>query len=224
MNKQALILTILGITGALLPVAASADDNNSYAAVDAGPAIFSGQSAQDIESIINGGNGNVPLNSSFTNSTGYRFTYGYQINSNWGIEVSYVDLGESDFTISQSGSGGAGYQSITGDTRARGWGLSGVGTYPIDDQWSLFARVGAIDARVSLSNDTNTSLGTLTLSNTSTDWRAMFGAGISWSFAEDWTARLGWDQYHQLGDSSFTSQVTVNFISVGIGYSFPLSY
>ncbi|MGA9851492.1 MAG: outer membrane beta-barrel protein [Gammaproteobacteria bacterium] len=224
MNKQTFILIILGITGISLPAAATADDNNSYAAFDAGPSIFNGQSAQNILTLIGAGNADTPLTSSFTNSTGYRLTGGYQFNSNWGMEVSYADFGESDFSIAHLAGGDASELPVIGGTRAWGWSLAGVGTLPLDDHWSLFARLGAIDARVKLFSNANTSLGTFTNSKTSTDWKATFGGGVSWSFTDDWAVRLGWDQYHDLGSSNTTGEATVNLISVGIVYSFPLTY
>ncbi|MGH8370522.1 MAG: outer membrane beta-barrel protein [Gammaproteobacteria bacterium] len=200
-------------------LAAPGTGNNSYAAFDAGPSVFNGQSAQDILTLTGAGNTGTPSASSFTNSTAYRLTGGYQLDPNWGIEVSYVDLGESDYSISQSLS-----SNDTGGTRAWGWGFSGVGTLPLNDHWSLFARFGATDARVTLFRNIDTSIGTVAAGNASTEWRAMFGAGIGWSVADDWTIRLGWDQYHALGSSNHTGEVTANMISVGIVYSFPLTY
>lgn len=224
MHKQILTLLILSMASILLPAVAAADDNNSYAAFDVGPAYFSGQSAQNILNLIGAGNANTPLVSSFTNSTAYRLTGGYQFDPNWGIEVSYVDLGESDFSISHLLTGATNGLTNTGGTKAWGWSLAGVGTLPLDDQWSLFARLGAIDARVKLFNDTNTDVGTLANSKTSTNSRATFGGGINWSFTDDWTVRLGWDQYRDLGNNNTTGETTVNLISVGVVYAFPLTY
>lgn len=224
MSKQLCIFILLGITCILLPTAAMADDNNSYIAFDAGPSIFSGQSAQTILTLVGSGNTSAPLSSSFTNSTAYRLTGGYQFDAYWGIEVSYVDLGESDFSISHLLMGGAGELPVTGGTRAWGWSLAGAGTFPLGDHWALFARLGAIDARVKLFSNVNTDLGTFVNSRTSTDWKAAFGGGINWSFTDDLSVRLGWDQYHDLGDSNATGETTVNLISLGIVYAFPLAY
>ncbi|HET7396683.1 MAG TPA: outer membrane beta-barrel protein [Gammaproteobacteria bacterium] len=224
MTRTLLASLVLASAVLWLPVIAHADDDNSYAEFDAGSAIFSGKSAQSIGSLIGAGNVTTGSGSSFSNSTGYRLIGGYQINPTWGVEASYVDLGESDFSILQPGFLNAGNPDYTGGTRVWGWGVAGTGTLPLDDHWALFARLGAIDAHVKLFYITNTNLGILTASNSSADWKATLGAGVNWSFTDDWSVHFGWDHYHKLGNSHTTGEATVNLISVGIVYAFPLAY
>lgn len=223
MSRYPIAWVIFIVAPVLFPTPGLAADNNinnTYIAFDVGRSAFS-QSAQDILVLDGAGSSNTALGSSFSSPVAYRFTGGYRLDEDWRIELNYVDLGEADYSIQQSGFGGA---DESGGTRAWGWSLAGVGVLPLNDHWSLFGRVGAIDARVTLFKNASTSIGNLMMNNTSTVWKPVFGGGISWSFADNWSMHLGWDQYRQLGSSDTTGAVTVNLISLGVVYAFPLNY
>jgi OmpA-OmpF porin, OOP family len=224
MTRSLFVCLVVANAVLWLPLSAAADDNNSYAGFDVGPVVYSGESAQTILPLIGAGHASGTETSSFTNSSAFRLFGGYQFNSNWGIEASYVDLGESDFNISESGTGTVNNPGYSGGTRVWGWSVAGTGALPLDDQWALYARLGVIDGHVKLSNVTTDYLGTVINSNSSADWKTLFGAGIKWAFADNWSARLGWDYYPHLGNSHTTGEVNVNQISIGIVYTFPLSY
>ena len=229
-------IAILATVFALLPAAASADNSGWYIAADAGQSHYTGLG--DVSGIITTFN---------ANGTGYRLTAGYQFNLNWGLEASYVDLGQA----SGNGTGNVyGVPPLGCDIvcvfdqynvklMTHGWAFAVTGTYPFLNRWSVFVRVGIIDARSEL--DINNTPIPPNTSATSTNLKSTYGLGVNWSFVDHWALRLGWDRYANLGDSSGTSPYflvvnpgnstfqyccsstgtyNVNLVSLGIVYSF----
>jgi OOP family OmpA-OmpF porin len=114
--------------------------------------------------------------------TAFRLHGGYQFNANLGAEIGYSDLGEA--ALSAPGASGA--------IGAKGWDLSLVGTLPLSDAFSLYARVGAFrwkaEGNVNISGG-----GTGNASDTGTD--TVFGIGARYHFTKNVSAGLEYDRY-----------------------------
>lgn len=241
-------IAILATVFALLPAATLADNSGWYIAADAGQSHFTGiagQGPQWVNSAVYNRDVYVvkgPTTTYTDNDAGSRLSAGYQFNSYWGLEVSYVDLGQA----TAAGNGvvaanlpldvpnffvfsGFNTYNVNAKLSAQGWGLAVTGSYPFNDHWSVFARAGVIDARVELDLDSTittqaTQGGTFGVppntSMASTNWKGTYGLGVKWSFVDHWTLRLGLDRYANLGDSSSTGTYSVDLASLGIVYSF----
>lgn len=194
-----------------LPLAAQADDyggewwSNGFVGLDVGSAHHGGSRA-----------GTIPgfTNDISDNDTGYRVNLGYQFNRIWALEVGYVDLGKTRQV--STGPGG----SFTAERKARGFVIDGTAMLPFTDTFSGFLRLGTIDGHV---QENDTSVGSITVpssNTTSDDWRATYGVGLDWRVADHVSLRLGWDQYHQLGNSSNVGENNVNLTSLGVVFRF----
>ncbi len=219
---------IQGIATALIlmPIIASAAGSGWYIAADEGHAHFADIAVQTNPSVFKIG---LPVgfvsSSASTQHSAFRLTGGYQFNQYWGLEASYVSLGQATINDNFLDTVGAAIITAEVQNRAHGWVLAGTGTYPFNDQWSVFARIGAIDGYLEqdLSIIVNGCPGCYTPIPTSasgTAWKATYGVGVNWSFANHWIVRLGWDQYRNLGNSNTTGEYTVNLDSIGIVYRF----
>ncbi|HEX7966482.1 MAG TPA: outer membrane beta-barrel protein [Gammaproteobacteria bacterium] len=206
------LLTITAVAAALgLPFAAQADDGwsnfwqQSFIGVDVGRANHGGSRATTIPGFTNDVS---------DNDTGWRMNLGYQFNRVWALELGYVNLGTTRLTA--TGPGG----SFTSERKARGFVIDGTAMMPFTDTFSGFLRLGTIDGHV---QENDTSVGTITVPSSSTssdDWRATYGVGLDWRVADHLSLRLGWDQYHQLGNSSNVGENNVNFTSLGVLFRF----
>ena len=212
MKTKALLITAVAFALGL-PLAAQADDwgnngewwNQGFVGLDIGSAHHGGSR-----------NGTIPgfTNDVSDNDTGYRINLGYQFNRVWSLEAGYVYLGRT--RLVESGPGG----SFTGERKARGFVIDGTAMLPFTDTFSGFLRLGTIDAHV---QENDTSVGTITVpssNTTSDDWRATYGVGLYWRVADHVSLRLGWDQYHQLGNYSNVGKDNVNFTSLGMVFRF----
>jgi len=207
--KRFIIWTAAAAAAMSLPLAAQAADDSWYLGFDAGQAHYSGLEGQVAPF---GG-----INHVSDSDTGYRFTGGYQFNKYWGAEVAYVDFGqgEEDVTVTTPAAG-----TFSGKKQIHGFVFAGTGTYPFNDSWSGFLRLGGIMGHVQ-----NKATGTGSLvgsagTQTSTDWKVTWGVGVNWKLTDNWVVRGGWDQYSSLGNQSKTGENDVNLVSVGVVYHF----
>lgn len=152
------------------------------------------------------------------NDTGWRANLGYQFNPWFGAELSYVDFGSVNDTIDFSSPSNSSFKS---SRKARAYGVAAVGTLPFGDSgWYGFLRLGTVDGHVQTNN---TSIGFVPVpssNTTSNDWRAYYGLGLGWQFTQHWALKLGWDQYHNLGNENTVGETNINFANVGLQVKF----
>ena len=106
---------------------------------------------------------------------------GYDFNEYWGVELGYDNFGET------SDSCGAGCTVSLDDVT--GYNLRLVGTYPLNDKWSLYGSAGFQHWEVDVTVvDT---LGTITLSDDGDE--VVFGIGGKVKLGESFSLRGGLD-------------------------------
>lgn len=149
--------------------------------------------------------------------TGYKLQVGYSFTPNWAIEGGYVDLGEMSYKATGSLGGVAGNAKAT--VEANGWNIAGVGTMPINQQFSLFGKLGAIYADVDAKATLTGGGGSISDKASTTDWKANFGFGATYQFNKQWGMRAEWERFSNLGDSD-TGESDVDLLSVGVVFRF----
>jgi hypothetical protein len=152
------------------------------------------------------------------NDTGWRANLGYQFNPWFSAELSYVDFGSVDDTIDFGTPSNSSFKSTR---KAHAYGVAGVGSIPFGDSgWSGFLRLGTVDAHTQVNDTSVGSIPVPSSSTTSNDWKAYYGVGLGWQFAEHWALRLGWNQYHNLADANTGGETNINFANVGLQVRF----
>jgi len=151
-------------------------------------AVNAGQSSTDTYSL------------SSKTATGVSGLLGYQFNKYFGLEVQYTNFGSVTF---QNGPSSDIY----------GYGLNAVGTYPFNDQWSVFLRVGAANTTVKSVTYSGTSYGDVSRSDVT------WGIGGQYNFTPNWGLRLDYDSYG-VGSSGNFPSATTGLASVGVVYKF----
>ena len=108
-------------------------------------------------------------------------SFGYDFNEYWGIELGYDNFGD------YSDSCGAGCTISVKD--ADGYNFRLVGTYPINDKWSLYGSTGLQhwDVKVTVVD----TLGTVTLSDDGDE--VVFGIGAKVRLGDTFSLRGGFD-------------------------------
>lgn len=219
--RQCIVILIVGLV--FLPVTVLAENSGWYLAADAGQSNFTGTA--DLSTAYYAS----PSNNT---DTGYRLNAGYQFNPYFGLEAGYVDFGQVTGNRAIVGPPPPGLYScgylcpmsydVNLNLKSHGWTLVATGTYPFNDQWSISARIGEIDAHSELNLDDvpippyGAGEQPYTESFTSTDWHGTYGVSLNWSFTKDWALRLGWDKYINLGNNESTGSYDVNLASLGI--------
>lgn len=143
---------------------------------------------------------------------GYKLFGGYQFNENFALEGGYFNLGEFDYSL-YTATG-----SAAGNIEIMGLNLDAVAILPITDDFSAFARVGAIYARAKDSFGTS---GTISMTDTDpkeSDFRYKFGAGLEYSITDAVGVRLEAERY-RINDA-VGNNGDINLFSIGLTYRF----
>jgi len=127
---------------------------------------------------------------------------GYQLNKNFGFELGYVQLGEA--TASFAGFGSASIE-------AKGFELLGVGTLPINQQFSVFGKLGFFRWDVDFKDGTGL-VGNA--SDSGTD--LTYGFGVQYSFTKNVALRAEWQRYNDVGEANTTGKADVDTLGVSV--------
>lgn len=148
--------------------------------------------------------GSAELSESFdgfdvdTDSTAYRFTVGWRFNDYLAIDGGYHNFGRFDQTFDDAGT------PIDVSLKADGFTLGAIGSLPISDRFSLFARAGAFfwdgDAKIN-----NVSAAT------PEDTNFYFGAGVRLALTEKLSATVDGSRYDLDGTDSTVLSVGLDF-------------
>jgi len=152
--------------------------------------------------------------------TGMKLFAGIRFDRNWAAEVGYTNLGKFKYNYNGAGAGTAGF-----DYKVSGFTLSGVGTLPLSNDLSLFGRVGLFGstAKISLATATGavgTALAdagfTVGSGASTSKTNLYFGIGGQYDFTRSIAARVEYEDYGEVGDSSDTGRVSVSLISASV--------
>ncbi|HXU93675.1 MAG TPA: porin family protein [Gallionella sp.] len=128
------------------------------------------------------------------NPTAFGVFGGYSFNQNFAVEAEYIDLGNIN--------------SAATTNKISAWGLSAVGSYPFNDSFSVFGKLGY--ARTSLKQGP--------VAYTANNNSATYGLGGQYNVNQTVGIRFGWDRY-KVGDAN-TNTANANLYSVGAVFKF----
>jgi Outer membrane protein beta-barrel domain len=169
------------LAASALSIPAYAADNGWYVFGDVGSTNFKDASGPGVDKT----------------DMGFRLGGGYMFMKYVGAEVAYADFGKASATGSEA--------------KASGEIVNAIGVYPFNDQWSIFARLGLINATVKVTGAASAS---------STDLKTTYGIGGAFNFNKNWAVRVSYDVYKDLGDSSKTGTTDVDMLAAGVVYKF----
>lgn len=146
--------------------------------------------------------------------TAYKAQLGYKFNENFAVEGGYADLGEASYSSTYSGG------SANAHVKASGPIIAAVGIMPINESFSVFGKLGVINAKVEADLNATGPGGSATGSSNSTDLKPNWGAGVTYNINNQLGIRAEYEQFRNLGDSNTTGESSVNLLSAGVVYTF----
>jgi OOP family OmpA-OmpF porin len=149
--------------------------------------------------------------------TAYRIFGGYQLHRYFAVEAAYVDLGRVSFDTTVVPQG-----TLDGRTRIKGFELSAVGMLPLNDDFSLFARVGAFSADTKTSYVSSGSVELVTGAERQKErsTKLSYGAGATYKLTEHLDLRGEYARYTKLGNERTGGETDANVVSIGVSYRF----
>lgn len=143
-----------------------------------------------------------------TNDTGGKVYGGFMYTPNFGVEISYFDLGKAKAAGTDPDLG-----IYSGSVKTDGFGLFAVALAPIDN-FSVFAKLGIASTKTKI--DVSSSLlGSDSESKRQTDFA--WGLGAGYEFTKNFGARLEFERFRiKLADE----KKDADFVSLGVTYRF----
>lgn len=155
-------------------------------------------------------------------------SWGAQIGYQWGAyfaaEIGYVDLGkalyEADFTVEDLlPPGGTGTGSVRTRFRSAGPTVAVLGLLPLGEKFDVHGRAGILFARTRITEqardfDTGEVLGSQDIRGNSKDLFA--GIGGAWHINPNYTLRVDYQRYLDVGDDEDTLEADVDQLAVSI--------
>jgi opacity protein-like surface antigen len=169
----------------------------------------------------------VGLNSSETSEDGFTWglTLGYQFFRFLAVEAAWVDLGSAEYkaNIDVGDPSTDPPTVIPLDTKittdSSGATLSALGILPFATYWQVYGRAGVYFANNDL--DVSASSGDVGASGEDSDNTQEFYWGLGAGYTQaQWTLRLEWQQYMDVGDESTTGETDIDRITLGAIYKF----
>jgi len=207
--KKLAIMVLLAATAS-----ASAFAGDLYVVASIGRSDFDMQKS-DIDDAIRAA-GVTGINSSFDQyDTAYKVQVGYQFTEYFALEGGYVDLGKSKYSGSFSGGNGH------GDIKASGANIVAVGILPLNESFSVFGKLGLINAKVDSTVSVSGPGGSASASTSSTKGRANWGFGATCHLSRQFAVRIEYEQFNKLGDDNTApKKFDAMLVSAGAVYKF----
>ena len=194
--------------------------------------------------------GSIDSTASSASSHGHKLQLGYEFNPYFAIEGGYVDLGKFEYTSNYTSRMPdiiADGMLITSELvpdpaqrqmRAKGWNIAGVATLPLDDEWSLFGKVGILRARTQ-ATDSSEYLGPMikmpwlrrmlnldhnpfgaARDGSANKWSPNLGIGVNYRFSETLGMRFEAERFSKVGKADVTGSADIDLVTLGVTASF----
>jgi len=222
MKSRLALLTL----AALASSPALAAERGFYAGLDLGQASYD-LDRRDIDSQIVDAFDSLGLavlsGSSSTSEDGFTYgiTLGYQILPYLAVEASYVDLDDAEYRGSPTVTDGVATADFRTQvtTESSGPALSVLGILPLPRNWEVYARAGVYFSSTDVTARLSSGDVVSAASDSSNSEEFLWGAGVGYS-RDQWTVRLDYQQYTDVGDEDVLGEVNVDRIAFSALYRF----
>jgi OOP family OmpA-OmpF porin len=146
--------------------------------------------------------------------TQWRLQVGYRFNPYLAVEAGYIDFGKASYTAIYAGG------SAQGSLKAGGVDIAALAFLPLSDDFSVFGKVGGVEAKVESSLSAVGPAALASGSDSVNEFRPLLGVGASYRLSQHLDLRADYDYVNNLGSSDKTGTMAVNMISLGAVYNF----
>lgn len=194
--------------------AAQAQQSGFYVGVGIGQSKGTNVDANDVSNFLREKGYTNVATSADDRDTSYRLTGGYSFNSAVAVEALYTDIGRFG-TRSTVNNG-----TVSADYRAKGYGVDLVLSAPMNDQFSVFGRVGVLQAKTEADFRAT---GVVVLNagrGSSTKTGQHYGLGLQFNLSKEVALRAEVERFRKLGDDSTGGELQADAYSLGAIFRF----
>lgn len=153
----------------------------------------------------------------------WQANFGYLLTRNFGVEVSFLDLGKfrySGFGTVTAKDGSPSEVHLDLDVRSHGPALSAVGVLPMTNFWDLEARVGAMQAKTKSSFSTLVGSGSHSDEVSDTSTVVMASVGTAFTVTTHIVLRLDYLRIQHIKEKALERNFNVDGATAGVAYIF----
>lgn len=158
-----------------------------------------------------------PSTSADDKDAAYKFSLGYRFSPVIAVEGFYADLGKyntrSNVTTPFVG-------SVSADYKAKGFGVDVVLSAPITPEFSVYGRLGVLQAKTEATFGSTGSIGLLQNRGSKNKTGQHFGVGLQYDLNPALALRGEVETYRKLGDDSTGGELKVDVLSLGAIFRF----
>jgi OOP family OmpA-OmpF porin len=209
-----MLATVATLAVTLSPMALADDGNDAgwYVGVNAGQSRATLDDARITAGLLSDALTTTSI-SDDNSHFGFKVFSGYEFNRYFALEGGYFNLGQFGFTADTIPAG-----SLRGDIKLQGANIDLVGSVPLGDKFSLFARAGLnyADAKDSFSGTGSVAVLNPSPSKSAANYK--FGAGAEYDFTRAVGIRIEAERYRI--DDAVGNKGDIDLYSVGLVYKF----
>ncbi len=158
-----------------------------------------------------------PSTSAEDKDMAYRLSAGYRFSPALSIELFYADLGaySTRTTVATPSPG-----SVSADYKANGYGLDVLLSAPVAPQFSVYGRLGIMQARTEASFSSSGSFVLLNNGASKDKTAQHFGLGFQYDVTPELGLRAEVETFRKLGDDSTGGELKLDVLSLGAVFRF----
>jgi OOP family OmpA-OmpF porin len=207
-----MMATLATVAVTLSPTAFADDDAGWYVGFNAGQSRATIDDGRIAAGLLSDGFTTTSINDD-NSHFGFKVFGGYEFNRYFSLEGGYFNLGQFGFTADTIPAG-----SLHGDLKLQGGNIDLVGSLPLGDKFSLFARAGLNYAEA---KDSFIGTGSVTVIDPSPQKSAAnykFGVGAEYDFTRSVGIRIEAERYRI--DDAVGNKGDIDLYSLGLVYKF----
>ena len=175
-----------------------------YATASLGQSRTSSDLVQNREStIVNASNFSTDFDS---RDSAWKIGGGYRFNPYLAVEANYVDLGRHSMVTTMLAGDAPVFAAIAIERKITGFGADLVASYPFEQRFAVYGRVGAfasrLEAEAALSGNIVFTNGDPTETHRKTNRNETvlrYGIGASWTLWNNGALHVEWERYNKVG-------------------------
>jgi len=195
-----------------LPISASAQESGGYIGFNAGRA-FADIDSSGLAASLQAGGYRIGQFSSEQRDSTFKVLGGYRLNPNFALEGSYFDLGDFDFDATLLPAATQ-HGEVSG---LKGFAVDLVGTLPLREKLSAFARLGVNNGKVA-QDFSGTTIGTGFAGRSDRGWNEKYGIGLQYAINEALSVRAEMERYGI--EDNRVLRDNIDTFTLGVVYSF----
>lgn len=153
-----------------------------------------------------------PSTSADDKDTTYKFLVGYRLSPTFALEGFYTDLGSYN---TRSNVTNPFLGTVNADYKAKGYGIDLVVSAPMSHVFSVYARLGIIQAKTEAIFNSSGSIGLLFNRGSKNKTGQHYGVGLQYDITPVLGLRGEVETYRKLGDDSTGGELKVDALSLG---------